>query len=178
MTERERQLEEALAAARAETREAFANRALIMAHIFDVLEEELGTERAAALMKQAIYRRGLEIAERYRSAAESGDLHEVSRLFVEGSASGGAIFEPSVEELDEEAGRLVLRMNACVHKDTWRQAGYASERVDLLCDVASAVDFGTFEGAGMHLRFLDRQACPGSDRCLLELTFPAEELPR
>jgi hypothetical protein len=169
MSERESELEAELAKARAETRDAFVNRALMTAHIFDVLEEELGTERAVELMKRAIYRRGLEIAERYRTAVEARDLAEVGRLFVEGSASCGSIFEPSVEELEPDGGRVVLRMNACVHKDAWREAGYSPERVDLLCDIASAVDFGTFEGAGLSLRFLDRQACPGSDRCLLEL---------
>ena len=174
MTDRERELEAALETARAETREAFANRALMHAHLFDVLEEELGAEKAAALMKRAIYRRGLEIAERYRAAAARSDLEEIGRLFVEGSASGGDIFEPSIEELDLENRRIILRMNACVHKDTWQRAGYDTEHVDTLCDIASAVDFGTFEGAGLTLRFLDRQACAGSDRCLLELTVPAE----
>jgi len=174
MSERERELERALERARAETRDAFANRALVIAHIYDVLEEELGAARAAELMKRAIYRRGLEIADKYRPAVESGDLAEVGRLFVEGSAGGGAIFDPSIEELDADGGRVVLRMNSCALKDAWRLAGYDAEKVDSLCDVASAVDYGTFEGAGLKLRFLDRQACPGSDRCLLELTVQDE----
>jgi hypothetical protein len=169
MSDRERELEAELEKAREETRDAFANRALMTAHIFDVLEEELGTDRATELLKRAVYRRGREIAERYRAAVEAGNLDEVGRIFVEGSASSGEIFEPSVEERDADGRRIVLRMNACVHKDTWREAGYAPERVDRLCDIASAVDFGTFEGAGLSLRFIDRQACPGSDRCLLEL---------
>jgi hypothetical protein len=172
MTEREDTLQARLDEARAETRAAFANRAMMHAHLFEVLAEEYGEERAGELMKRAIYRRGLQLAERYAAAAEAGDLEEIGRLFVEGSASGGAIFDPSVEEIDLAAGRIVLRMNACVHKDTWIAAGYAPERVDVLCDVASAVDFGTFEGAGLRLRFLDRQACPGSDRCLLEVRLP------
>ena len=54
----------ALDASRAETRAAFANRALMYAAIFGELEEELGTERAAEIMKRAIYKRGIEIGQR------------------------------------------------------------------------------------------------------------------
>jgi len=157
-----------LATSREETRKAFENRALMYRHIFDVLEEEYGAERAAELMRRAIYRRGVEIGQRYRAAAEAGDLEEVGRLFVEGSPAGGALFEPAVEEASDE-GRVVLRMTACPLVDAWRKAGLPEERIDTLCEVAAAVDEGTFEGAGLDLRFLDRKACRGSDRCLLEV---------
>jgi len=169
MTERERELEAALEASRAETRASFANRALMYAYIFDEAEKALGTQAATDLMKRAIYRRGLEVGERYRPAAEAGDLAEVARLFVEGSPATGTMFAPGVEEADDDGRRLVLRMTTCPLADTWRDAGYSAEKVDLLCDIAAAVDEGTFAGAGLDLTFLDRQACPGSCKCLLEL---------
>lgn len=153
---------------RAETRAAFENRALMYSYLLDVLEDELGLEKAVELMKRAIYRRGLEVGARYREAASSGDLDAVGRLFVEGSPAEGALFEPAVEQAPSE-GATVLRMTSCPLVQAWRDAGYDAERVDLLCEIAAAVDYGTFEGAGLELRFLDRQACPGSDRCLLEL---------
>lgn len=168
MSDRERELEQALEASRAETRAAYENRALMYAYIYDELEMEIGRERAVDLMKRAIFRRGLEIGRNYREAAEAGDLAEVGRRFVEGSPSEGALFEPGIE-VPAESGRTVLRMTACPLADAWRAAGYDAEKVDLLCDIAAAVDEGTFEGAGLDLRFLDRQACEGSDRCLLEL---------
>jgi len=175
MTEPVESLEAQLAAAQGETRAAFVNRALVIAHVFDAMEEEIGTERAAEVMKRAIYRRGLEIAEKYKAAAAARDLAEVGRLFVEGSPSGGAVFTPSIEEYVPAEGRLVLRMDTCALKDAWIEAGYSAERVDLLCEIAAAVDHGTFEGAGLVLRFLDRQPCAGgSGRCLLELTLPAD----
>lgn len=157
----------------AETRAAFENRALMYAYIFEELEKELGTERAAEIMKRAIHRRGREIGERYRPAAEAGDLGEVARLFVQGSPSNGALFEPGIDDPVED-GRTVLSMRACPLADAWRAAGYDEDRVDLLCDIASAVDYGTFEAAGLELRFLDRQACRGSDTCLLELRLREE----
>jgi hypothetical protein len=168
-TSREQELETALESARAETRASFENRALMYAYLYDELEAELGAERATDIMKRAIFRRGLEVGQRYRAAAEAGDLAEVARLFVDGSPAGGAFFEPGVEELAPEGDRVVLRMVSCPLKDAWRTAGYPAEKVDLLCDIAAAVDEGTFEGAGLNLKFLDRQACPGSEKCLLEL---------
>jgi len=170
VTDRETELELALENARAETRAAFENRGIMYAYIFDELEEELGTERATELMKRAIFRRGLEVGERYRAAAQAGDLSEVARLFVEGSPCGGALFTPGIEGADSE--KVVLRMTTCPLADAWRAAGYSEERVDQLCEIAAEVDEGTFEGAGLDLTFLDRQVCPGSCACLLELRLP------
>lgn len=163
------ELESALAESRAQTRAAFENRALAYAYIFDELEGELGTEKATELMKRAIYRRGLEVGLKYRPAVEGGDLSEVARIFVEGSPAGGALFEPGLEEADESGDRIVLRMTGCPLMDAWRDAGYDEPRVDLLCEIAAAVDEGTFASAGLDLEFLDRHACPKSEKCLLEL---------
>ena len=169
MTHHEQEEQADLEEARAETRSAFESRALAYAYIYDELETEIGAERATALMKRAIFKRGLEVGKRYREAAQAGDLAHVARLFLEGSPCDGSLFEPGVEELTAEGDRLVLRMTGCPLKDAWRDAGYDAEKVDHLCEIAAAVDEGTFEGAGLDLKFLDRQACPGSDTCLLEL---------
>ncbi len=163
---------DALDRSRAETRAAFENRALVYYYLFEVLAEELGEERAMQLMKRAIYRRGLEVAEKYRAAARAGDLGEVGRIFCEGSPCEGTLFEPGVESLGE--GVVVLRMTACPLVDTWRAAGVSADEVDALCEIASAVDEGTFEGAGLDLVFFDRLGRPGSSRCLLELRVAQE----
>lgn len=163
-----------LETARAETLAAFKNRALMVAYIFDELEAEIGAERAAEIMKRAIYRRGLEVGERYADAASRGDLAEVGRLFVEGSPSEGALFQPSIAQPAED-GRTVLSMCACPLVDAWRDAGYSADRVDLLCEIASAVDEGTFERAGLDLHFVDRQSCPSHDCCLIELKLRDKE---
>jgi len=169
MTAREDELQTQLDTARAETRAAFENRALAYAYIYDELEGELGGERATDIMKRAIFRRGLEVGERYREAAAAGDLEEVARLFVEGSPACGEFFEPGVAERTVDGESITLCMTACPLKDAWVKAGYSAEQVDHLCEIAAAVDEGTFESAGLDLGFLDRQACPGSDTCLLEL---------
>ncbi len=162
----------ALEKANAETRAAFENRALMYAAIYDELAEEVGERRAAAIMKRAIHKRGLDVGLKYREAAMAGDLDEVGRIFVEGSPAGGSLFTPGVEAQDE--GVIVLRMTSCPLVDAWRAQGRTDEEIDLLCGIAAAVDEGTFESAGLELTFLDRLGKPGSCRCLLELKVPAE----
>ena len=173
MTLTPEELEAALEKSRAETRSAFENRALMYAYIYEELAEEFGRDRAVELMKRAIYRRGLEVGRKYAAAADASDLAEVGRIFVDGSPCGGAFFEPGIEELED--GRLVLRMCACPLIDAWRAAGIDAEEIDTLCEIAAAVDEGTFEGPGLDLTFLDRLGKPGSSRCLLELVIPAQD---
>jgi len=163
-----------LTRARAETRAAFENRALIYAAIYDELAEEIGAERAVAVMKRATHKRGLDVGRKYRAAADSGDLDEVGRIFCGGSPCGGTLFTPGVEARGDNV--VVLRMTSCPLCDAWRAEGRTDQEIDVLCEVAAAVDEGTFEGAGLELTFLDRLGKPGSQRCLLELrTRPSEE---
>ena len=159
---------EALDESRAETRAAYENRAMMYAAMLDELESELGTQRAAGLMKRGIYRRGRQIGEAYRDAVAAGDLAEVGRIFVESSPVQGALFEPAIYE-PPTGDRIILSMKACPLVDAWHKAGLPPERVDLLCEIAAAVDFGTFDDAGLDLEFLDRQPCEDSDTCLLQL---------
>ncbi|MGV8082030.1 MAG: L-2-amino-thiazoline-4-carboxylic acid hydrolase [Coriobacteriia bacterium] len=156
-----------LASSHAETRAAFETRAHMYAQIYLAFAEELGAEKTAELMKRGIYRRGLEVGRKYRGAAEAGDLEAVGRIFCEGSPCGGTLFEPGVEEISE--GRIVLRMTACPLVEAWRKEDLTAEQIDQLCEIAAAVDEGTFEGAGLDLEFADRLGKEGSRRCLLDL---------
>ncbi len=161
------ELEAALEQSRAQTRAAFENRALIYGAIFDELSWEIGEDRTADIMKRAIHARGREVGKKYRPAARRGDLDEVGRIFCEGSPCAGALFTPGVEARSE--GQIVLRMETCPLKDAWAAEGRSPEQLDLLCEIAAAVDEGTFESAGLELTFLDRLGVEGSEHCLLEL---------
>lgn len=167
------QLEAELARSRAETRAAFENRAYMYAYIYEELVGALGKDDAVALMKRAIYRRGLEVGRKYRSAVESADLIEVGSIFCEGSPCGGGLFEPGIEESSK--GHIVLRMTACPLVEAWREIGLPADEVDTLCEIAAAVDEGTFAGAGLDLEFLSRIGTAGTSRCLLDLTLPDDE---
>lgn len=157
----------ALEKSRAETRSAFENRALMYYHLFEEMAAEFGRDKATQVMKRAIRRRGVEVGQKYRPAAEQGDLEAVATIFCEGSPCAGALFTPGVEERAE--GRIVLRMETCPLVDAWKDAGLSAEEIDLLCEIAAEVDEGTFDGAGLDLTFLERQPQPGGSRCLLEL---------
>jgi hypothetical protein len=162
--------DEALQQARRETRAAFENRALMYYYILDELTNEIGRDRATEVLKRAIRRRGVEVGKKYASAVEARDLEEVGRIFCDESPCQGQLFKPGVEEQGEES--VVLRMTACPLIDAWRGLGLPPEEIDLLCDISNAVDFGTFEGQGLGLTFLDRIGEPGHERCLLKLELP------
>ena len=166
------ELEIALAKSRAETRAAFENRAYMYAYLYEELEQTMGREAAVELMKRAIYRRGLEVGRKYAAAAEAADVIEVGRIFCDGSPCEGGMFEPGIEET--KPGRIVLRMTSCPLVEAWRSIGLPAEEVDTLCEIAAAVDEGTFEGAGLDLHFLSRIGT-GADKCLLDLQVPADE---
>ena len=165
--------EEMLVASRLETRDAFENRAQMYWYIYDEMSAAVGAERATTIMKQAVFRRGLEVGRKYAAAAESGDLAAVGAIFCDGSPSKGALFTPGVEAMED--GRLVLRMESCPLVDAWRKLGLTPEEVDRMCDISAAVDEGTFAGAGLSLTFLDRLGMAGSCRCLLELKLPVTD---
>jgi hypothetical protein len=156
--------------ARAETRAAFENRAQMYYYIYEELADEIGPERATELMKRAIRERGLEVGRKYRPAASTRDLDEVGRIFCEGSPCAGTLFEPGVESTGDEV--IVLSMTSCPLIDAWRALGLTPEEIDRMCDIAAAVDEGTFEGAGLELTFLERAGEPDSTRCLLQLRLP------
>jgi hypothetical protein len=167
------ELQADLVRSRAETRAAFENRARIYAYIYDELLGEIGEEAAVALMKRAIHRRGLEVGLKYRNAVESADLIEVGSIFCGGSPCEGTLFEPGIEVGSK--GHVVLTMTSCPLVDTWRDMGLAPEKIDTLCEIAAAVDEGTFEGAGLDLQFLSRLGTAGDDRCRLDLSLPTDE---
>lgn len=158
---------DALTRSRGETRASFENRALLYRHLFDVLAEEFGSDRAAVLMKRAIRRRGVEIGTAYHDAVEAGELAEVARYFCATSPCAGALFEPELVSLEDDV--LVLRMSSCPLVDAWRASGLPESEVDLMCEIAADVDFGTFEGAGLELTFIERAGQPECERCTLEL---------
>ncbi len=176
MSENERTIDELtadLAKSRAETRAAFENRAMMYAYIYEELLAKLGKDEAAALMKRAIHRRGIEVGRKYRPAVEAADLVEVGSIFCTGSPCEGELFEPAVEETSP--GRIVLRMTACPLVEAWRGMGLPDAEVDALCEIAAAVDEGTFEGAGLDLEFMSRIGASGSKKCLLDLSLPVDE---
>jgi hypothetical protein len=145
---------------RAEMKGAHQNRAMIYAHIYDALVARLGAEEAEAVMKAAIFRRGLEIGQRFKPFAPA-DMEGLARAFLDFVPDRGALFRPELERCD--AGGIDIYFNACPLKEAWLAAGYAPERIATLCRIAGVVDNGTFEGAGFAFHAETWQ--PGEPGC-------------
>jgi len=136
------------------------NRALIYLEMYDVLSEELGAQKAEALLSKAIYRRGCQMGAPLRKFSPA-NLAGLRDAFLANVPGGKEIFQPQV--LKDEPGALEIQLHGCPLKDAWREAGLAEDKVATLCRIAGAVDKGLFEGAGF--RFENRTYTPGAKGC-------------
>lgn len=136
------------------------NRALIYLEMYDVLAEELGAQKAEALLTQAIYRRGRKAGAAFAKFAPA-DLAGLRSAFLGSVPGGEAIFQPEVLKSDAEL--LEIQLHGCPLKDAWRDAKLPEEKVATLCRIAGAVDKGLFEGAGFA--FENRTWTPGAQGC-------------
>ena len=152
----------------AKVAEATRQRAAVYAHLFRVLKEKLGEDRAVALMSEAIRAHGREKSSKgYSAAARSGDLPQAAREFASQDAVKQFQFAPRiVSASDDEA---VLAMSRCPLTDQWREMGLPAKDVATLCRIAHAVDFGTWEDAlGFDLAFEGTRG-GGKDECVLRV---------
>ena len=124
---------------------AFKNRAMMYCHIYGGLVKELGEEKATEIMKRSIYQRGVEIGKQYKRYAPL-DLKGLRDAFLTNVPDGGRMFQPEVLHCDDT--RLDIKLNQCPLKEAWQEAGLADDEISRLCNIAAAVDDGTFEGAG------------------------------
>jgi len=141
---------------------AFRNRAMMYYHIYKKLTEEVGEEKATEIMKQSIYRRGVEIGKPYKRYAPK-DLDGLREAFMGNVPDGGSMFQPEVLRCDDT--RLDIKLHQCPLKDAWQEAGLTDDEIAHLCHIAAAVDDGTFEGAGFS--FSADTWKPGQEGCCL-----------
>lgn len=145
---------------RKELYESNANRAAIYALIYDELCGEFGAERAEALMKRAIERRGRQKGKKYARFGPD-DLAGLKEAFLGGIPDEGRMFQPEI--LHDDGERLDVKFHACPLKSAWQDLGLPEEKVATLCRIAARVDNGTFEEAGF--RFEADTYQPGGDGC-------------
>jgi len=145
---------------RAQLRASFKNRAMVYVEVYRVLEEELGPQRAAELLKRAIYRRGCAVGEHFKAFGPA-DVKGLEKAFLDFIPDGGRMFEPEVLASDGE--RLEIQFHACPLKDAWREEGLSDAECARMCEIAGVVDNGTFEAAGFEFRSQTWQ--PGREGC-------------
>jgi hypothetical protein len=126
------------------------NRALMYYYIYKELEEEVGADRAARILKRAIYNRGLDVG---RMLAEYGpdDLEGLKTAFIEKVVPhDGSMFAPEIIGCDAE--ELEIKFHRCPLKEAYLESGLSEEETATMLEIAAQVDYGTFEGAGFSFR--------------------------
>ncbi len=134
------------------------NRARIYIHIYRQLSKEVGPEKAAEVMKRALYERGREKGLELAARMGKPDLHKMAVAFVEGKMDMDAFGHEIVQE---HTDYVLLRLNRCPLVEAWKESGLTPEEQKALCDIAYQIDFGKFEAAGYKLAF----ACRIADAC-------------
>jgi hypothetical protein len=140
---------------------AFKNRAILYWLIFDELRGEFGEAKAAAIMKRAVYRRGVQIGQQKYSQFAPNDFEGLKNAFVSGIPDEGRLFNPNVVRCDAEG--LDVHLEACPLKDAWEELGLSHRDKVLMCEIAGVIDKGTFEGAGFA--FEPNTWRPGREGC-------------
>jgi hypothetical protein len=140
--------------AKKEILEAHKLRADMYHYLLEEMERAFGEEKAREAFKKATHRKGRDVQKHYQESLASGDFHGLARHFVEASASEGELFSPSVETSDSE--KAVLTMASCPLVAAWKELDLSPGRIQALCEVASAIDFGTFESGSTSLSFSHR----------------------
>jgi predicted ArsR family transcriptional regulator len=143
------------------------NRARIYLHLYRELSKEVGGEKAAMIMKKALYARGREKGESLAAKLGKPDLHAMAAAFMEGKTDMDAFGH---EVARESPDSLILRLNRCPLAEAWKDSGLTAEEQKALCDMAYQVDFGKFEAAGFKLEFTCRIA-DGGKSCDMKVTL-------
>ena len=128
---------------------SFKNRAVLYYLIFDELREEVGQQKAVAILKRAIYRRGKEIGQQFCQFAPK-DLAGLKHAFLGIIPDKGRLFDPHVVQCDAES--LVIHLNNCPLKEAWDELGLDDHDKAVMCEIAGEIDKGTFEAAGFSFQ--------------------------
>ena len=150
---------------------AIKSRALFYLAIFREMAAEFGPERAEAIMKRAIYKRGVAVGDRFKRYAPA-DFTGLRDAFIDFVPDNGGMFQPEVLRCENGAGGgLEIKFHACPLKEVWQEAGLADSEVANMCRIAGVVDNGTFESAGFALE--SQTWKPGDSGCCLLKISPA-----
>ena len=136
-------------------------RARMYYHIFCELREEIGEERATAVMKKGIRKGGSDSAKLFKAYAPS-DLKGLKEAFLASVPDNASMFSPEVVNCSEEEG-LVIQFHSCPLKEAYEEMGLADDEKEKILAIAAAIDGGLFEGAGFD--FSSQTWKPGQEGC-------------
>lgn len=136
-------------------------RAMMYYYIFKEVSREVGSEKASAILKRAIYKCGLDVG---KILAEYGpsDLQGLKEAFMDKVVPhDGSMFAPEIISCDSE--ELNIKFHRCPLKEAYLEAGLSEDETAAMIDIAAQVDYGTFEGAGFSFDVETWQ--PGKKGC-------------
>ena len=137
------------------------NRAMMYYYIYKEVSEEVGADKAAAILKRAIYKRGLEVGKMLAGYGPD-DLQGLKKAFMEKVVPyDGSMFAPEIISCDAE--ELNIKFHRCPLKEAYLEAGLSEDETATMLDIAAQVDYGTFEGAGFSFHADTWQ--PGREGC-------------
>ena len=139
---------------------SFKNRGMIYYNMYKTLSAELGKEKAAALMMDAIYKRGVEQSQAF-AGLDNKDVKALMEKFLSIIPDDGTMFGPEILNVQDDA--VDIKFHRCPLKECWLEAGIPETEVAELCRIAARVDNGLFEGAGF--KFHAETWEPGRDGC-------------
>ncbi|RJT40214.1 hypothetical protein D3227_09490 [Mesorhizobium waimense] len=146
---------------------AFRNRADLYRLFLDELTEELGAERAEAIMVRTIELRGREVAASAFADFGPNDAPAIGEAFLAVSPDGGRMYPTDVERSEH---RIAFKVRRCPLKDAWIEAGVDEEKLATLCRIAGAFDRGLFEATGVRFDNVTWTPGHGSGCCHIALT--------
>ena len=153
-------------------RAALKMRAVAYAHMFDVMREHLGEEKAQEIGQEATRRLGQDMGPNFAKFAPN-DLNGLKEAFLGGIPGIGELFVPEVVQCDDE--ELQIYFERCPLKDGWTEMNKSDHDMQQLCKFAGAIDGGLFEAAGFT--FAGETWNPGQPGCcrLRVLPGPASD---
>lgn len=143
---------------------AFRMRAYIYYEIYSELQQAFGAEQAETLLKNAIYRFGTKVGQKFQSFAP-GNFHGLKEAFIGGIPDDGQLFQPEILRCDPDG--LSLEFHHCPLMEGWLEYGLSDEEATTMCRIASIIDYGTFEGAGFQFH---GQTWQRGKACQLKIT--------
>ena len=146
---------------RRELEEAFAGRAHLYREMLDGLEAELGAERAEALMRKVLEKRGAAAAgQLFKGCAATPQA--VGARFLSVSPDGGRMYPHSVAD---DGAALHVKVARCPLKDAWVGAGLAASAGRAALRHRGRVRQGPVRGGGR--RVCQRDVEPAARRRML-----------
>lgn len=139
---------------------SFKNRGMIYYNLYKTLSAEFGKDKAAELMMDAIYKRGVEQSKALQDI-DNKDVKALMEKFLSIIPDDGKMFGPEILNCQDDA--VDIKFHRCPLKECWLEAGIPETEVAELCRIAARVDNGLFEGAGF--KFHAETWEPGRDGC-------------